>query len=137
MKQQAVTKKRGVLVGIGMLISGLFGLPTATAAVSTPEYIDVVDKTAHSVTLMWNSDMRSIFAAQPQAMVNPVPYTKYHVSVVDKRTDKVVQRFETSTNVVKIKNLKKNRRYQVKVVVERAGDKSAPLVVTARTKGQK
>lgn len=137
MKQQAVTKKRGFLVGIGMLISGLFGLPSPTAAVSAPEYIDVVEKTTHSVTLMWNSDMRTIFAAQQQSIVGSVPYTTYHVSVFDKRADKVVQRFETSTNVVKIKNLKKNRRYQVKVVVDRAGDKSAPVLVTARTKSQK
>ncbi len=110
-----------------------FGIPEVEfgpqSTVLTPENLRLEESKPRSVTVHWNSDVRSILSESEQV----TGATVYTVKIYGKKKGKLLETQEVVSTCATFDELKKNKVYVVKVWAKRGLTTSEPAVLVVRT----
>lgn len=124
----------GVMLGFTVSVSAApYGIPEVAGSefeeVQPPSNVRVVYSSTGSITVAWNSDVRSIIDDFDQTTTQ----TQYTVRVYAKKSGERVKTVETDAMEVTVTGLERNKGYVVRVWAERNGYVSEYSEIVART----
>lgn len=95
------------------ILFGILGNVSRISAENAPlSNLRVLRRTETSLTILWNSPLRTAVGISPAAKANPLTH---RITVIDKKTGKTVKRIATSQSILTITNLKEDHDYVVSV----------------------
>lgn len=100
----------GLLIATGVFFCNT---PQVFAQQNEPlSHLRVLQRTSTSLTILWDSPLRSAFSLSTATKANP---RTHRITVIDEKTGETIQRLATSQGIITIRNLKKDHDYVIRV----------------------